>query len=453
MKNRDEKIINITSLKAPKVGIIIFVLIFVYMIVNIILYYRKDHLSIYEVQAEDLADDRICAGVITRSEQLVTTGSAGYVSPYVSGGSKVSKGMPVFSLSNEPHALENDADRLDLQFDENFIFDMKNYIYNRRDAFNLNDYAEVERYREGIISKTRENTEIAVYNELAKRGGAEEGAEIFESNASGVISFTSDSLFGLEPDDVTEGSFDRNGYSQNSLYTDEKVKKGAPVYRIVTDEDWNVTALVDEEFYIDNLETKTMKVRLSGDSTLFSVACDLKKKGETYLCTLSFHDCMVKYIDERFVDVEFVKDKSEGLKIPVSAITTKEFYVIPDEFISRDEETASDYVTVDTKEGPRTDTLTVYYDDGENSYIDGSFIDAGSYIINPRDKSTYRITTLERLEGVFNVNRGYAVFRRIERIRENGEYCIIKSGTAYGLTQYDHIALDADTVTESAIIY
>ncbi|MBP5160153.1 MAG: hypothetical protein ILP10_07640 [Lachnospiraceae bacterium] len=453
MKEKDSKIINITALKAPKVGIIIFALIFVYMVVNIILYYRKDHLSIYEVQAEDLADDRVYPGVITRSEQLVETHSSGYVSAYVSSGSKVSIGMPVFSLSATAHVFEDIADKFDIELDENFIFDMKNYIYNRRDRFSLDSYDEVEEYREGIISKSRENAEIAVFNKLAVKGETEEDADIFQSSVSGVISFKSDSLFGLKDEDVTEATFDRSGFKVNALYTEERVDSGSPVYRVVTDENWKVTALVDEEFYIENLEKNEMKVRLSGMSTELVVPTELVKKGETYLCVLSLSDCMVKYIDERFVDVEFEGEESDGLKIPVSAITTKEFYVIPDEFISHEEETATDYVTVETKEGPRQDTLTVYYDDGENSYIDGSFIDAGSYIINPKDKSTHRITTIERLEGVFNVNRGYAVFRRIERIRENGEYCIIEKGTTYGLTQYDHIALDADTVTESAIIY
>ena len=65
----------------------------------------------------------------------------------------------------------------------------------------------------------------------------------------------------------------------------------------------------------------------------------------------------------------------------------------------------------------------------------------------------YTIELKESLEGVYNINKGYALFRRIERITQNDEYCLIKENTEYGLKLYDHIALDADTAVDSGIIY
>ena len=65
----------------------------------------------------------------------------------------------------------------------------------------------------------------------------------------------------------------------------------------------------------------------------------------------------------------------------------------------------------------------------------------------------FRVSLFGTLEGVFNVNKGYAVFRRIEKIKENDDYCIIKEGTNGGVALYDHIALDATTAVESSVIY
>ena len=45
------------------------------------------------------------------------------------------------------------------------------------------------------------------------------------------------------------------------------------------------------------------------------------------------------------------------------------------------------------------------------------------------------------------------MFRRIEVLYENEEYCIVKNGTQYGLSVYDHIALDGKTAVEQKIIY
>ena len=54
---------------------------------------------------------------------------------------------------------------------------------------------------------------------------------------------------------------------------------------------------------------------------------------------------------------------------------------------------------------------------------------------------------------MYNINRGYTVFRRIEIIDQNEEYCIVKTGTAYGLSLYDNIVLDSSTVSEDEILY
>ena len=57
------------------------------------------------------------------------------------------------------------------------------------------------------------------------------------------------------------------------------------------------------------------------------------------------------------------------------------------------------------------------------------------------------------LTGVYNINKGYAVFKQISELANSGEYYIIEKGTSYGLSVYDHIVLDAATVSEGQIVY
>ena len=57
------------------------------------------------------------------------------------------------------------------------------------------------------------------------------------------------------------------------------------------------------------------------------------------------------------------------------------------------------------------------------------------------------------LIGVYNINKGYADFKRIEILYQNEEYSIVKSNTMYGLTVYDYIVLDASTVSDDEILY
>ena len=63
--------------------------------------------------------------------------------------------------------------------------------------------------------------------------------------------------------------------------------------------------------------------------------------------------------------------------------------------------------------------------------------------------------TLEQtasLQGVYNINKGYAVFRKVEILFQNEEYTIVNTGTSYGLSLYDHIALDASAIKENQIV-
>ena len=65
----------------------------------------------------------------------------------------------------------------------------------------------------------------------------------------------------------------------------------------------------------------------------------------------------------------------------------------------------------------------------------------------------YIIGTVSILKGAYCVNKGYCQFRQVEILDRNDEYYIVKLGTKYGLSIYDHIILNADMVTENQIMY
>ena len=58
---------------------------------------------------------------------------------------------------------------------------------------------------------------------------------------------------------------------------------------------------------------------------------------------------------------------------------------------------------------------------------------------------------ISSLIGVYNINKGYAVFKQINIIYENEEYAIIETKTSYGISLYDHIALDASEIKENQL--
>ncbi len=98
--------------------------------------------------------------------------------------------------------------------------------------------------------------------------------------------------------------------------------------------------------------------------------------------------------------------------------------------------------------------VTVYYRDEENelAYISHEDIKRGDQIVMTGSTQRYEISKTARLRGVYNINRGYAVFKQIDELFSNSSYTIVSAGTEYGITLYDHIALDGDSVTEGQMV-
>ena len=77
----------------------------------------------------------------------------------------------------------------------------------------------------------------------------------------------------------------------------------------------------------------------------------------------------------------------------------------------------------------------------------------GDILCNTTSGERVKIATVNYLDGVYCVNKGYYVFTRIEKLRSNDEYTIVKKNTKDGLRLYDHIALNAADAVEGKIIY
>ncbi|MFQ8980154.1 MAG: HlyD family efflux transporter periplasmic adaptor subunit [Waltera sp.] len=61
------------------IGMLIFGAIFIYVIICVILYFQTDHIVRYEVTEGSLATNNIYRGVSIRTEEVVSTDTAGYV--------------------------------------------------------------------------------------------------------------------------------------------------------------------------------------------------------------------------------------------------------------------------------------------------------------------------------------------------------------------------------------
>ena len=61
------------------IGLIIFVIIFIYLLFNVFSYMTETHVSVYEVQQGTIAVNNVYEGLVLRNEQIYTTDHSGSI--------------------------------------------------------------------------------------------------------------------------------------------------------------------------------------------------------------------------------------------------------------------------------------------------------------------------------------------------------------------------------------
>ena len=289
---------------------------------------------------------------------------------------------------------------------------------------------------------------------------------LVRAQTDGVLAFYTDGYENLTPDNFTADKFQSSEYQKTNLKSNTSVSAGQALYKTVTDENWYILIPLDEK------DAQTYRAQMDDDEDTFTILVTFKKDdrqtyatasvrtyGDEDFLELAFNSSMVRYISERYMEVELGSDDESGLKIPNSAITQKEFLLIPEEYISSNEDSTDRGVTKITtdRQGNETEefiSTTVYYTDDESGYcyVSEEDLAAGDVILVPDTGEQYVIRETASLDGVYNMNKGYAVFKQISVISSNEEYTIVETGTSYGLSLYDRIALDGDSIEEGDFV-
>lgn len=461
-KRAKRKTYNVSNLN---VGVVIIFCVFIYMCINVIVGLTKDHLSIYEVQAVSMSKNSVAEAVIIRNEQDFYSKAAGYTNYYVRNGARVAVGDTVYSIDESKNIYEYLVD-YDLNYTINSedVDILKDYVTSFNSRYNQDNFSLVYDLKENLtaeISNISDTYLLENLNEIVTESGNPVTFNVVKSEKAGTISFFNDTLTGLTADSVTLQTFDKTNYSSSNLYDSDLKESGALVYKLIEEDSWSIIINLSEEQYNTLSKQSNLTFTIKNDGLQLTKPCSFYTRGDGYFAQIDMTEYLIRYIKYRFLDIELDMNTESGLKIPYSAITTKEFYKIPAEYYVYNEELEASGFTymeydIATKE---TSYIFVeadcYYEDTENGvvYVDMEDFEYGQYIYSMENETLFQVSVIGELEGVFNTNKGYAVFRRIEKISENEDYCIVKDGVSHSINAHDHIALHADLIDENLQIY
>lgn len=446
------------------IGTILFGILFVYIIFSIILYYTSVHFSSYQVVSGPLSKNETYTGLALYPSQIVTADAGGYLSYYAREGGKVSASAIVYSLGEQQtqqaaHPLsEEDLSRIREQMSA-FSYEFQPNDFKSAYNFKYELGGNILQYSMNSQEVSPENAASGQQPENTAPSVTMGGQTLVRAKENGIILYSKDGYEGITVDNFTEANLDAQSYHKESLKKKESIQAGDAVYTLVTGETWNlIVPLTDKQ--ASGLADKTyIKVRFVKDNISqngdFSI---IERDGKKY-GNIEFSSGLIRYVGERFVDIELVTNVQNGLKIPLSAVVKKEFYTIPTEYktVGGNNSEAGFLVEKGKKKGEDASSefisTTVYAEQEDFCYVDTSIFPEGSILLKPDSNDRYVVEDTAALEGAYCINKGYAVFRFINILEQNEEFCIVEKGTEYGLAQYDHIILDASQVKEEDILY
>lgn len=455
---------NIKKFKSKRefnIGMILFALVFLYMIVTVFLYFTSKKVSIYEVRKGSIVKDNSYTGLILREEVVVPAEKSGYLTYFITDGSKVKKDMNLLTISSKKLTTEATSSE-DTSISSGSWNSVLLNVQNFSDNFTSSDFSSVYSMKTEInteLQNVNNQTMTAQLDQILSSGSGGD-IQVYSAPQDGIISSHIDGFEKISIDNFKTTSLAKADLNTTEHQSGEKITAKDPAYKLITSEDWSLLVELDKNTYKSLKDTTSIKTKIDKDNeTLWADLSLLTKDGKYFAC-LTYNTSMIRYVDDRYLDVELITEDKSGLKIPKTSVVEKEYYEVPSEYLEQGGNSSSQGVLVQTSSRSGNaaaefqEVGTCYFSDSKDTcYIDTSLFKEGTVLVKPESQDTMTLGKTKKLKGTYNINKGYTIFKRIEILCESDEYYIINSSTASGLTNYDHIVLDGSSVKENEIIF
>ena len=476
MAEKNNKVIRYKNRWHGSVIGFLFLFIFVYLIVQLYFFFTKEKISIFEVQEKALYSTATnYRGFITRNEQIVAVSRDAYVNYSVREGLKAALGSTIYTTQ-----------------DISAITDALVKEYSSAQVLSASSISTLKTKLEkaarhdldtnfSLAYQDKNDLEVSVFDAYlmvasdALEDFSSEDAYCVKSDQSGYILFRTDNYDDYTPEEVTLACFDEDAYSMKVYGNGEQRNKGDFAYKLVPDDSFSITFPISETDAARYRNKKYLSIELTSIDVTVNGAFDIHTASDgTTMATVSLNKYGSSYLTERFVDFKIAEDDINGYKIPKSAVLSKDFLVVPEQYVVNSETKGvgvfKEVIQSDGSAQAVFTRVSIYAKQGNSYYIAASGLTADDYLIGAsveksEDGTTETIQTdaTDRhliavsapLSGVYSVNKGYCIFRQVDILSETSDtnYYIINTSTYYGLSAYDRIILNADLVTENQIIY
>lgn len=453
--------------------LIIFFIILVYVVASVIKSISKEPITTYKVSSSNINNNIKCTGIALRNENMVNTNKSGYLIYFVRDGDKIKKGAPICTVDETGNVITTikaagESDDGNALFTNADYASIRNTIDTYKSSYTDENFSNIYNFKSAIESKVMELSSQVMMEQINK-GGAKVSStlENITSNESGVVTYYLDGFEKKTPETLAEDDFNQTNYKKTSLKTGDILDSGSTAFKLVADENWHIVCQITNEQAEKLKEEDHVRFTINGSPNDISASFSISQKENSSFLTIPLKKYMVDYVDERFLSIEIILNKFEGLKVPNTALVEKETYKIPKGYIIQDEESNTKSVTVQRFDNTASDSdaledmsstmttvnLIVYKSDDDYVYVDkDAFIDT-DILFTPGNTKNTPVLSLERykMTGVYIANEGIADFVEVEVVMSQDEFTILHDD-GY-LKEFDNVVLDSSQVEENQTLY
>lgn len=439
------------------IGFIVFAIIFVYLTVTVCFNLMKEHISVCRVEEGQIVNSSLFTGVCIRNEEVITATQDGYINFFVGEGDKVAKSGNIYLLNQNPPEEDSNTLNQSVTSSQNYS-EIRDQITVFTKNFTDSQYAQVYSLNYSMDSLS---TKMISESEIKNYKTNSSSSKAIKAPSSGIVSYSYDGYESLSISDITHDVLYNSSHEIKQIDPYTYVQEGMPVYKLVHDHKWQIVIPLSDSQVTELEDVTQVHITFSKDNIATDADFYIHNGSDGNYGVLTLNDYMVRYISERYIDIEIVFLEVSGLKIPSSSLVQKDFYKIPIQYLiedSRSYETGffCEKINEDGELVADFRTSGIYYQDESYFYVSTEDFTLGDYIGKAqtgKKDDRFQIGATGKLDGVYNVNKGYTQFEIVNVLHKKNDYCIVEENLNYSISLYDNIILNSKNVTENEIVY
>ena len=440
------------------IAFVIIFIIFIYILFHVFTYLTTENVTIYEVNQGTITFKDSYKALAIRQESIYTAAEDGNIYYFAPNKTRVGAKTLIYAIDKDG-TIVNGLKNVDKSSVDVSSLDLTKLEYSLQtfvNDYNSDDYLKTYSFKTNLSNDLQQifDESILMSNETDIQNALQNGTYFtYYAPTTGLVVYQTDGYEDVTLDNFSSDLFDNKSATINNLRNNESVLAGETVFKLVTSDNWNLVMPIDDETVETLADGSAIEIEFNEDNATTWCSYTIENRAGANYLVLSLDDSVERYADQRFISINLKLDEKNGLKIPNSAIVDKTFYTVPKKYFTRGEDSSNYGLLIQNGSNVEFKHTTIYFEDDDYYYIDGESVSDGDVCLMVNSGDKYSIgTNTGVLQGVYNVNKGYTIFKIIDIIYQNNDYTIVRVGTDYGLSLYDRIVLQGDKVVEDEIL-